>query len=260
MRPPCRAVRSGLRRRACRAGGPGSYVGAHQRWRDYHADARVSGVAKLDPANLPPTVDDLAVALMRPARPLFIGRKPCLPTAWIFDGWVEDAPDVRTALRAIAPKETKRLRVLWPASEGTEGANRITTITDERNWITGLHGGERRVCEGELTSIVGGDRTRPSSGDLPNQALNHASSAVEAAAAIAVSATSTIPQLGFIHEDPGQSFVLDIADLFRDSLTIPVAFRAKEAVMIPNHKEAIQYVVDHLSDITMVNSTILGRP
>ena len=30
--------------------------------------------------------------------------------------------------------------------------------------------------------------------------------------------------------------------------------------MIPNHKEAIQYVVDHLSDITMVNSTILGRP
>ena len=49
-------------------------------------------------------------------------------------------------------------------------------------------------------------------------------SAVEAAAAIAVSATATLPQLGFIHEDPGQSFVLDIADLFRDSVTIPVAF------------------------------------
>ncbi len=70
------------------------------------------------------------------------------------------------------------------------------------------------------------DRSRPSSGDLPNQALNHASSAVEAAAAIAVSATATIPQLGFIHEDPGQSFVLDIADLFRDSVTIPASFRA----------------------------------
>ena len=142
---------------AGRAGGPGSYVGAHQRWRDHHADTRVSGVAKLDPANLPPTLDDIAVALMRPARPLFIGRKPCLPTAWIFDGWVEDAPDVHTALRAIAPKGTRRLRVLWPASEGTEGANRITTVTDERNWITGLHGGERRVCEGELTSIEGSE-------------------------------------------------------------------------------------------------------
>ena len=62
--------------------------------------------------------------------------------------------------------------------------------------------------------------------DLPNQAINHAASAVEAAAAIAVAATGTVPQLGFILEDSGQSFVLDIADLFRDSVTLPVAFQA----------------------------------
>ena len=74
------------------------------------------------------------------------------------------------------------------------------------------------------------DRTRPLDNDLPNQALNHASSAVEAAAAIAVSATATIPQLGFIHEDPGQSFVLDIADLYRDTVTSPCAFRAAKRV------------------------------
>ena len=74
------------------------------------------------------------------------------------------------------------------------------------------------------------NRANPSAADLPNQALNHASSAVEAAAAIAVSATATIPQLGFIHEDPGQSFVLDISDLYRDSITIPRAFRAAKFV------------------------------
>ena len=74
------------------------------------------------------------------------------------------------------------------------------------------------------------DRARPHAADLPNQALNHASSAVEAAAAIAVAATATIPQLGFIHEDPGQSFVLDIADLYRTSVTIPCAFRATKEV------------------------------
>lgn len=74
------------------------------------------------------------------------------------------------------------------------------------------------------------DRGDPLSADLPNQAINHAASAVEAAAAIAVAATATIPQLGFIHEDPGQSFVLDIADLWRTTVTIPCAFRAvKEA-------------------------------
>lgn len=70
------------------------------------------------------------------------------------------------------------------------------------------------------------DRADPGAADLPNQALNHAASAVEAAAAIAVAATATIPQLGFIHEDSGQSFVLDIADLVRDSVTIPCAFKA----------------------------------
>lgn len=70
------------------------------------------------------------------------------------------------------------------------------------------------------------DRADPDAADLPNQALNHAASAVEAAAAIAVAATATIPQLGFVHEDSGQSFVLDIADLVRDSVTIPCAFRA----------------------------------
>lgn len=70
------------------------------------------------------------------------------------------------------------------------------------------------------------DRSNPQAADLPNQALNHAASAVEGAAAIAVAATATIPQLGFIHEDSGQSFVLDVADLVRDTVTIPCAFKA----------------------------------
>jgi CRISPR-associated protein Cas1 len=70
------------------------------------------------------------------------------------------------------------------------------------------------------------DRANPGAADLPNQAINHAASAVEAAAAVAVTATGTLPQLGFIHEDSGQSFVLDIADLFRDRVTLPVAFEA----------------------------------
>lgn len=79
------------------------------------------------------------------------------------------------------------------------------------------------------------DRARPTAADLPNQALNHASSAVEGAAAIAVAATATIPQLGFIHEDSGQSFILDIADLVRDTVTIPAAFKAaKQAERRPD--------------------------
>lgn len=70
------------------------------------------------------------------------------------------------------------------------------------------------------------DRNDPDADDVPNQAINHAATAVQAAAALAVAATCAIPSLGFIHEDSGQSFTLDIADLFRDSVTLPIAFGA----------------------------------
>ncbi len=70
------------------------------------------------------------------------------------------------------------------------------------------------------------DRAKPEATDIPNQAINHAATAVQAAAAIAVQAVAAIPQLGFIHEDSGQSFVLDIADLYRDTITLHIAFTA----------------------------------
>lgn len=73
------------------------------------------------------------------------------------------------------------------------------------------------------------DRANPNAADAPNQAINHAATAVEAAAAIAVAATSAVPQLGFIHEDSANAFTLDIADLYRDQMTLPIAFQAVKA-------------------------------
>jgi len=74
------------------------------------------------------------------------------------------------------------------------------------------------------------NREQPDEADAANQAINHAASAVQAAAGIAVAALSALPQLGFIHEDSDQSFVLDVADLYRESITLRVAFHvAKRA-------------------------------
>lgn len=74
------------------------------------------------------------------------------------------------------------------------------------------------------------DRADPNAGTLPNQALNHAASAMRAAACVAVASLGAIPQLGFIHEESGQAFVLDIADLHRHDVTLDIAFgAAKEA-------------------------------
>lgn len=70
------------------------------------------------------------------------------------------------------------------------------------------------------------DRDNPNAGDPPNQAINHAASAMRAAASVAVASVGAIPQLGFVHEDSGQSFVLDIADLYRHDVLLDVAFGA----------------------------------
>lgn len=74
------------------------------------------------------------------------------------------------------------------------------------------------------------NRTQPDAADLANQAVNHASTAVRAAAGVAVAAVSALPQLGFIHEDSDQSFVLDIADLYRESATLRIAFHVAKRI------------------------------
>ncbi len=75
------------------------------------------------------------------------------------------------------------------------------------------------------------DRANPLAADVPNQAINHASVAVTSAAVIAVMSVGAIPQLGFIHEHSGDAFALDIADLFRDTVLLPAAFKSARAVI-----------------------------
>ena len=127
----------------------------HQRWRDYFADMRVSVALRLDPEECFPTLEDLETALQEPARPLFIGRKPCLPSSRLFDDIV-DADTALGALMSCEPEEgsdgTPTLNATWPQGEGAEGVreSRVFMLTDERNWVSGLHGGGRWVCEGRV--------------------------------------------------------------------------------------------------------------
>ncbi|WP_252737629.1 type I-E CRISPR-associated protein Cas5/CasD [Citreicella sp. C3M06] len=127
----------------------------HRRSREYLADhetrvvLRLEGVGAVD-------LDDLRQALMHPARPLFIGRKTCLPTAPIFTGTLR-AETVLDALRAIGLPG----HALWPADAG-DGAGTASPqdlppgamshdLPDLRNWLSGLHTGRRGVIEGFLT-------------------------------------------------------------------------------------------------------------
>jgi CRISPR-associated protein Cas1 len=104
---------------------------------------------------------------------------------------------------------------------------------EDLNVLRGIEGARLREAYARLAEAYGlqwhgrrYDRSQPGSADAANQAINHVVTAVEACAAIACGVTGAIPQLGFVHEDSGISFILDLADLFRTDVTLPVAFTA----------------------------------
>lgn len=134
-----------------RAGGAGTYAGPHLRYRRYHADMNVLVALRLQPAEESPTLDELAAALDKPARPLFVGRKNCLPTGRLMAGWVE-ADNILCALQLAQPALSHDARAQWPDGEGRLPAqqDRTLDVCDERNWTSGVHGGWRPVREGML--------------------------------------------------------------------------------------------------------------
>ncbi len=147
-----------------RTGGPNTYDAPHLRYRDYFADMRVTVALRLDPEDESPTLDELADALQEPARPLFIGRKPCLPSRPLLDAppcrrFVEARNTLAALLKVPLKREKRerddrRVRLLWSDGEGMDyvHVDRDFMLTDERNWVSGLHGGGRRVFEGTSPS------------------------------------------------------------------------------------------------------------
>ena len=107
------------------------------------------------PATQEPTLEQIAAKLASPARPLFIGRKPCLPSGPLLASETPtEAASVLEALRIypLAPEEpgSRRLRanghshikVIVPPNEGANEPHFIERVTDRRDWISGLHTGE----------------------------------------------------------------------------------------------------------------------
>lgn len=126
--------------------------GTHQRWRDHWANGVLTLAVALDREDTP-TIDDLENALAAPARPIFIGRKPCLPAGPILVGR-RQADGVRDALAAepladIGPRQRPdRIRALWPLDElaGIQQEERY----DQRDWPNNIHRGSRRYALGFL--------------------------------------------------------------------------------------------------------------
>jgi CRISPR system Cascade subunit CasD len=135
-----------------RKGGDAS-EGTHIRYRHYLVDALLTVAVTLAPATAGPTVRELAAALQAPARPLFLGRKCCLPSEPIFRRMVE-ATTLRQALEAEPRAERAQpgpLAALWPEDERTEddaGHSVPVVRVEDRDWANDIHVGRRLYVQG----------------------------------------------------------------------------------------------------------------
>lgn len=124
----------------------------HIRYRHYHADS-LSTLALAVTDDEAPSLDDLARAVQEPARPLFIGRKCCLPAAPIFLEVLESLSLVAALAATSRPARADRgaLPAFWwdgDPSEGSVGESTVVPVTDERDWRNGVHVGRRLMRQG----------------------------------------------------------------------------------------------------------------
>lgn len=146
-----------------RGGGEATYDGPHLRYRDHDADARVTVALRLLDAAEAPTLDDLAHALDEPARPLFLGRKACLPSAPLLAGFVEAATMYDALLaapvddavpnghpRPRAPRLDASLLVVLPADEPCPADFRPVRACERRDWAAGVHAGDTLTYHGHV--------------------------------------------------------------------------------------------------------------
>ncbi len=136
-----------------RAGGDATIREKHIRYRDYWADARYLLAVTLEAPDEAPTVDNVAKAIEEPERPLFLGRKVCLPASPLAVG-VVDAASLLAALKAAGESSPagQPMTVFWEEGDAPEweGASTPFSVTDERDWRTQLHGGQRIMRRSSL--------------------------------------------------------------------------------------------------------------
>jgi CRISPR system Cascade subunit CasD len=135
--------------------GSKSSQGTHIRHRHYLADA-IYTVALTLGGDGNPSLDGVERALRSPERPLFLGRKNCLPAAPLVLGRAA-AARLRDALEATPPIARARrrddgssVRAWWPVDEGAD-SGRTLAITDDMDWTNQIHVGRRFMQESMLT-------------------------------------------------------------------------------------------------------------
>lgn len=141
-----------------RSGGESAKYGTHQRYRHYWTDGLMTVALGLKDELTHPTILDLYEAFRRPARPLFLGRKTCLPSRPILDPKtpILDGENVLSILTQVPVwnrhgnivTENTKCWANWPADLGSSMASNVREVYDLRDWRNQVVGGPSRRAEG----------------------------------------------------------------------------------------------------------------
>ena len=146
-----------------RKGGPAK-TGTHIRFRHFLVDSVFTVALSIKSSNMfsDLTLDEIESSLKEPFRPLFIGRKCCIPSSPIFLGRVA-ASSLLNALmmaplsRRLKAKDDLLIEMYLPSGENgvIPESSYEFSITDERDWINQIHTG-RRVIKKVLIRMQNG--------------------------------------------------------------------------------------------------------
>jgi CRISP-associated protein Cas1 len=165
-------------------------------------------------------------------------RVGCL-LVWVGDGGVR-------LYASGQPGGARADRLLWQASLALDDAARLKVVRKmytlrfkedppEKRSVEQLRGVEGARVRKIYELIARQDRvewkhrnydyTEWESGDVPNRCLSAATACLYGVTEAAILAAGYAPAVGFIHTGKPQSFVYDIADIFKFDTVVPVAFR-----------------------------------
>lgn len=143
------------------ARGGGSSDGTHIRFRSYLADGIYTVALSLAPGCEETSTAELRTALQEPARPLFLGRKSCIPSSPIY---LREQPDsAENVLEALCrikvpagcrsnSGESNVYEAQWPDGLHSPAVldHRLEPVYDERDWANQIHSGRRFVRRGRI--------------------------------------------------------------------------------------------------------------
>lgn len=136
-----------------RTGDRNSIERALPRFLEYRTGLRTTVALTLEEPDELPTVEQLAHALIYPAKPLFLGRKSCPPSDMIAreTPWAENALEALHQIPSASAADEDPVQ--WDGDATHPSATKLQELWthDLRNWDHGVHTGRRLVNAGLQT-------------------------------------------------------------------------------------------------------------